>query len=397
LTTAFIIDPALRHFAGHHHAAVVGWVDAARICGLNVRILAHRECLFDTIEIFLIERIFGSEFYELVSKDPEHIQRRFHLMNCEFRNDAARPLEQVCADDVLILDHANRATLSGIGAWAAEMPRDRLPRLVVWMMTAPEDDQYSILSESTSCAIAAIDWLRNLFADRLILLGSTADITDRYNALECGLFRCLPFLALRCKLLPRKPRPVGSPPVVAVLGDLWARKGLQFLPSVIRQIAAQAIDVRWMIAGRCVDPDSIGLEELMKLASTVRNVDVIVNSQGIDNYEDRLLSADLALLSYSPDYYALRGSGIAEEAEVLGIPYVAPNVAFSEAAVSAGAVRTFAKWTADGVVMAVSNALRELPDLSNCAQQFARERSARVREIRQTVLSEIFQNGANLS
>jgi hypothetical protein len=137
VTTTFVIDPAVRNYAGHHFTAAAGWAEAAQAQGLDVRILAHTECVAETADTVPVEKIFRGSFYGVAPEDPKEAWTRLRIMQRNFRDDLIKPLMHVQPRDVAILSHSTLVTLNGLAAWASVMPEQRLPRLMTWLMMSP--------------------------------------------------------------------------------------------------------------------------------------------------------------------------------------------------------------------------------------------------------------------
>jgi hypothetical protein len=147
-----------------------------------------------------------------------------------------------------------------------------------------------------------------------------------------------------------------------------------------------------MIGGSSYESDSPAWAEIEYLAKSLPNVSLATHPEGIGEYDGLLKSADLAVLPYSPEAYRERGSGVAEEAELLGLPYVAPEVAFSAAAVSAGTAVAFDEWTVEGVASALVEATSALPQLMRAAERRALGSNEQLREVRETFLLPLLRN-----
>jgi glycosyltransferase involved in cell wall biosynthesis len=392
VTTAFIIDPAIQNYAGHHLTAAAGWCEAAQANGLQVRVLAHKDCVADSIGAVPIEKIFSGWFYAVAPADQEEAWKRLRVVQREFRDALTRPMMQVQPSDVAVLEHSTLVTLNGVAGWASGMPPKQLPRLAVWLMFGPQDEEFVVPFGSTDCLVAAIDRLFALFRDRLTLVGSTREVCKQWAALKCGAVHLLPFAALRTAVQARSDHAVSSPPMIVSMGHFGARKGLNLMPPLIRELDRRGIEVRWMIGGSSFEIDSQAFSEIARLAECRPNISVVTSPEGLKEYDNLLKSADLAVLPYSPEIYKERGSGVAEEAELLGLPYVAPKVAFSAEAVSAGAAVSFQEWTAEGVALAVVEALNKLPELSRGAAYHAVRAQERLRDAREKFLPLIFKH-----
>jgi glycosyltransferase involved in cell wall biosynthesis len=366
---AIIIDPALKNNAGHHLNAATGWVHACHSIGLTPRVLAHKECILDSVEFITIEKTFMGHFYHVAAADQAEALRGLRIMQRRFRDAIADRLMRVQSEDVVVLAHSTLVTLNGIAAWASGLPRTRLPRLIVWLMMSPEDEDFVVPFGSTNCMAGAIDRLRTIFGDRLTLAGFTDEVCRRWKELCRDEIDFLPFISLRPALPVRKGHVVASPPVIVFVGHLGARKGLAFIPGLIRELERRKVEVRWMIAGECFEANSTAFHEIESLAKSRDNVSLTVTPVSLDGYAQLLTSADIVLLPYDPDAYGERGSGIAEEAEWVGLPYVAPKVAFCARPVSAGAAVPFAEWNVDGIAAAITAAVNDLQHITRAAEK----------------------------
>ncbi len=375
MSTGIILDPALKNYAGHHLTAAAGWVDACLASGLTPVVLAHKECILDAIETASVEKTFGGHFYHVAPVDQEDARTVLRVNQRQFRDAVAGSCMRAQSEDVLVLAHSTLVTLNGIAAWASAFPRARLPRLIIWLMMTPEEEDFALPFGSTDCLIGAVDRLRAIFGDRLTLTGMTEDVCRRWKELCCEEIALLPFISLRPALPERKGHIAGSPPVIAFIGHLGLRKGLDLIPGIIGELERKGVNVRWMIAGECFDQNSTAFSEVKSLAKSRRNVSLSKLPAGMEDYGRHLTSADIILLPYCPDTYAGRGSGVAEEAESIGLPYVAPKIAFSAKAVAAGSAVAFEEWTVGGIAAAITAAVNDLQKLTRAAE--ANSRGAR--------------------
>jgi glycosyltransferase involved in cell wall biosynthesis len=393
MATAFVIEPAVRNYAGHNFTAAVGWAEAAREHGLDAQILAHVQCVIELAGEIPIKNIFSGSFYEVAPADEKEAWKRLRIMQREFRDSLAEPLMRVQPDDVIVLAHSTLVTLNGVAAWASGMPPQLLPRLVTWLVMKPRSEDFVAPFGSTDCLVAALDRLRALFGDRLTLAGSTPDVSREWEALYRGAVHILPFTALRPAIHPRGDHAASSPLSLVVAGHFGHRKGLGLIPGIIKEISQRGIEVQWKIWGTFYpEKDSPGFTELVPLAKRQSNISLVTSSDGLKEHDEFLKSGDLAILPYSPEVYRECGSGIAEEAALLGLPYVAPKVPFSAEAVSAGAAVTFDEWTAEGIASAVAKAVNTFPELSRCSDNYALRVQEQLKETRKRFLTLVFGN-----
>jgi hypothetical protein len=359
-----------------------------------MRVLAHKECIVEAAGTVPIEKIFSGGFYHVAPAEEKEAWKRLRTMQREFRDALAKPLMQARPSDIAILAHSTLVTLNGVAAWASGMPRQQLPRLVAWLMMRPQDEDFVVPFGSIDCLVAAIDRLRALFGDRLTLAGCTREVCRQWEGLNCGAVHFLPFAALRPPLKARSNHTVSSPPLIVSIGHVGVRKGLNLVPALIKELDRRGIRVRWTIGGSSFETGSPAFAEIARLAESQPNVSLVTSPQGLTEYDNLVKSADLAILPYSPELYKECGSGVAEEAELLGLPYVAPKVAFSAEAVSAGAALSFEEWTVEGIASAVVEAVNKLPQLSRCAANHALRAQEQLREAREKFLPLICRDGA---
>lgn len=392
MTTAIVIDPAIENNAGHHFMAAAGWCETAQASGFDLRILAHEECGAHAVGAVPIEKIFSGWYYHVAPTAQKEAWNCLRIVQRHFRDALAKPLIQIQPSDVVVLSHSTLVALNGVAAWASGMPPQRLPRLVAWLMMGPRDEDFVVPFGSTDCLVASIDRLLTLFGDRLTLAGSTREVCAQWEVLNCGAVHFLPFAALRPVLRARSDHTVSSPPMIVSLADFETRKGVNLIPALIKELDRRGIEARWTIGGPSVEIGSPAFAEIARLAESRPNISVVTSPQGLKESDDLLESADLVVLPYSPELYKERGSGVAEAAELLSLPYVAPKVAFCAEAVSAGAAVFFDDWTVEGIALAVVEAVNELPQLSRCAANHALGARERLRQVREELLPLIFKD-----
>ena len=391
MATGIIVDPSLWNYAGHHLTAVAGWVGTCRSAGLDCRILGNKECIVQSVEAVAVEKCFSGAFYHVAPDDPSEARVRLRIMQKQFRDDLSGSLKRIQSDDVVILAQATLVTLNGIAAWASGLPPARLPRLIVWLMTTPDDEEFVVPFGSTNCMVAAIDRLRKIFGNRLTLAGFTQEVCRRWKELSSEELSALPFISIRPELPAREDHVAASPPVIGFFGHLGPRKGLTLLPGIIRELERRKVEVEWRIAGECFDKESTAFLEKESLARTRSNVSFAAGPCGLDDYGRLLTTVDLLLLPYCPSYYEERGSGISEEAELVGLPYVAPKVAFSARAVAAGAAAPFERWSVEGIADAIITALSNLQDYSRAAETHSKIVRKQIQETRGSFLSPLLK------
>ncbi len=387
MPTAFIIDPPLRNSAGHHRALAFGWAAAAHENGYDAVILAHEEWTVGSLDGFPVERVFGGGFYSVAGGRHIPLVTQLSQRQTGFRDSLTKSLRGIRPDDVLVLAFPTTYTMNGLAAWAAGVPEKRRPRLVVWLLNGPSDDEFAVAIGSTDIVVAAYDRLKSLFGERIAFLASTSAIAAECQRMGAGAFPVVPFTVLRAPLRPRTAATVDGAPLLGMLGDIRPVKGSGHMAAVIETVVRQGLAARWLVAGSAEHAPANDCAELQKLA---RRQDGLLRldlqTDGLSNYDDVLRSLDLIVLPYSPDHYATHGSGVAEEAGLVGVPIVAPAVI---AKGRPGAV-TFEEWSTEAISAAVAEALRRLPELSEAARIAAHSLASTLRLERMAVLGRLF-------
>lgn len=187
MTTAIVIDPVMPQGDRALRATTVGWIDAAHLSTLEVRILCHRDVAGDDLDGLPLEKVFAGGPRR--PKDSPRTDRR------EIRDVLARTLRTVKASDVLILADAPLAALEGLAAWASGVAPAQRPRVVAWIGRPLSPDLAPGTAAATSVA-AGLDRLRTLFGAGLRLLAADPDLVTRIGALQSIEAECLPATAL---------------------------------------------------------------------------------------------------------------------------------------------------------------------------------------------------------
>jgi glycosyltransferase involved in cell wall biosynthesis len=387
MSTAFIIDPPLRNSAGHHRALASGWGAAAHENGYDVQILAHEDWPSDSLDGFEAKRVFSGEYYSVASDRDLPLATQLRLRQTAFRDTLAKPLRGISRDDVLVLTYPTAYTMNGVAAWAAGLPEERRPSLLVWLLYGPTDDEFSTAMNSTDIAIAAYDRLRRLFGDRVTFLASTQVIAAECRRLGAGDFSVLPFVALRAPMSPLPTGAVASAPLLGVVGDIQPQKGSGYIAAIAGAIEQQGLAARWLVAGSARYAPTTDRDALERLAKRDGGRFALeLQPDGLEDYDGTLRTLDLVVLPYSPQHYATRGSGVAEEAAFLGVPIVAPSVIAKD---RPGTV-AFEDWTAEAISAAVAEAIRRLPELTEAARSAARLQASTLTRERMALLLRLF-------
>jgi glycosyltransferase involved in cell wall biosynthesis len=389
---ALIVDPALVRGAGHHLPAALGWAAAAHANGFEPTILAHADCDLGDAGGFPIRRVFDGYAYGVANNPEQSPENALRLRQSAIRDNLLSALEQIESDSVLVVTFATVFTLNGVAAWASGIPPADRPSLVVWLLNGPADDEFARASSAPELLMQSIDRLKGLFGEKASFLAATQSVAGSFADSGCGLFPVFPFIAVRPTPASRsKGDGEAADPLVAIVGDFNLNKGSTLIAPLVRAVAKRRPSVRWVIAGADQYAPHRDSQAIRGLADKFSTVEVKLSAGGVPDYDSVLRSADLVVLPYSGEYYRGRGSGVAEEASLLGVPMVAPIELVEQPASGAQGAVPFRRWTADTIAHAVTDALDRLPQLSTAAKEAGLQRRREIRDLQIEMLPKLFR------
>lgn len=387
MSTAFLIDPALKGHAGHHAAVVSGLIAATGHSASKIRVLGNKDQKLSALDGVPVESIFTGGFYEDAPASASQSQARLRQLQLTFRQELAAAIPSADAQDTVHLLHPRLQVLNGLAAWSISLPR--LPSLSIYFLLPPEEDDFIKVFGRADALICALDRLKAIYEDRLRLVATSDDIAAVLSGNGHPPDLLVPYIALRKPLTPRTLREPSSPPVIGIAGHFGARKGLHLVPSLIDAVSAAGVDVQWRILGASFEESPWGAEGA--IVGRQAAVEARLEAVDADAYDSYLQGIDLLVLPYDPVAYARRGSGVAEEADFTGIPFVAPECELVREAAAAGTALTFQEQTAESIARSIALAVSRLSDLTACARERGLKRREIVAERRGRMLRDLFQ------
>lgn len=379
-SAVLVVDPSLRSGDGHHFGTVQRLRSELTSLGLgslvfasaylNDELRADQEIVpvFDK-SIYGRERWTYEEFHEFAQQFADEL-------------DAALEARRLHAD-IMVLPGGDQSTALGLAAYFRRHRFRSIPELVIWLLMAPhfkkpiDDPTVTPLLEEYREAFGA---LRAIVGDdrRIRVYCETATMAEAYSRVTG-----LKVETARAPNLIRRPRSQkarrpGEPMSIVCAGNVNVAKGYFLLPEVIRCLVTRRSDARFLIHGTVENTDDAGGRELLgHIAGLGPNVVVRTDLLSVEEYATWLAQADLLLLPYDPAVYRTRGSGIFTEAEMLGIPIVAPTGCdFAKTAIAEGRAVGIENHTGPAVAEAVSSALDRLSDIERKANRFSAIESA---------------------
>lgn len=134
-------------------------------------------------------------------------------------------------------------------------------------------------------------------------------------------------------------------------------KGFHLLPGIIERVTTVFPNARFIVQTPCIGDVSTTTQVLAELSQLGRNTQLLPGDLPATDYTNLLAEADIVLLPYCPVSYSIRGSGMATEAQVLGIPCVAPaSASFTKTFSNCDAIHVFAKHSIESIANATIRA-----------------------------------------
>lgn len=367
--TAAIIDPALQGIGGHHYSAAESLVAELVAAGVDYRILCSSRADSNAIGALKGERCFSESIYGRTDTGILEFERRANAMSRDLSRMVrwTRPdlLILPTCDQVLL--YAASLSIKSIGGWN--------PNILAWFLYPPDSAagqaEYRVAGESLKLVLNSRGHVH-----------ACCETAAAKRLLES----CLPFV------FERRPGPsalanaIAAPtrvaqersrgPVVACVGHANIGKGYALLPDALALATRNGDSVMFRVHGFIDRRDTVQDHETFRRLSSM-GPDVSVHSAVLSTqgYRDFIAAADVLLLPYAPEVYRARGSGVFNEAELLGKPVIAPRgCTFAEDAFAEGRAVPIERLDPGGIADAIAAAIERLPQLGERAALHARKR-----------------------
>jgi glycosyltransferase involved in cell wall biosynthesis len=311
----FLADHLLRDAIGHHLGYNLAIADAAARAGVTPHLVTHRA--FDPLlaEGVACHRIFRTDFR---AEPPAWIARNHRLLGaletwCDgrFGGDLAR-LPAVAGTDAVFAQMLAPRHFHHWLRWIAATPSP--PVLFLHLGYRPE-------RFTRDKAGIALDALPGRIRKRVVLATDSEKLVGAFEKnLSSKVFH-LPHI-LSYPIPGPDTRQPARPFRIYAPGNARREKGFAELVAAVRQIrkSGQDGDFRFFLPGHHPDPAS---REIIRRGLPLGDaIEWITHPLDDDDYVKHLVGADVVVLPYHLDLYAMRTSGIFCEARVAGKPVI---------------------------------------------------------------------------
>ena len=381
-----LVDPSLEARSSHHYVYNSALAREATARGWKVQIIANKRFPFDTLDGTPVLRHFKTNGYPAIPADPV----RGYYDTFKAGNDAlfdeliALPQSMFPGGAMVVCPTATEHQLFGLARWAEVFPAPSAPQFVAWLMlpagvTADAEMPGKVEVYDSTRALfyrLATDQVKSL-GGRVALFGSGRAHAADYQALARMPIEAHPVLMSVTAPSPTEAEPERSQ-ILLYAGDAKLDKGLGHVPDLAAQLRKDHPDHPVVIHANFTTAWG-PVTEHQKIVDRLPLLDeqIIVKGGMIGAAEYTKLYSDsvIAVLSYDPEEYRYKSSGVLWESIAMGLPVVVPAGTWLENEVKSwgGIYETFEAWTPASIGSAIDRLLPRAAD-GRAAMKAASER-----------------------
>lgn len=312
----FLSDQLLRDGVGHHLGYNLAIADAALRSGLQPELVTHREFVEPVTNGVRVQKLFRTDYRANppVWAAADHRILRWLELWCDkrFAGDLAR-FPQTGGEDVVFAQMvAPRHFIRWI-SWL--QTRENSPLLFLHLGYRPE-------RFSTPEVRQALGRVSSGCRRKIIFVTDSEKLCPAFeHALEEKVHYLPHIISYKIPVNTRT-RSGAKALNVFVPGNARREKGFLDVMEASRAIASTEQSSKFRFVVQCHSPDIPCSRFLNSRETDDGSVEWIDRPLGVGEYLQKLAEADIVLLPYHLDCYAMRTSGIFAEARVAGVPVV---------------------------------------------------------------------------
>jgi hypothetical protein len=298
----------------------------------------------------------------------------FEERSRRFRDMLHRRVDRLLnAGDCVLLTISTQLEAHALTCWLQELPLRKKPWIVVLFVgdrwNRVGRDEYERQIAEIRKLEAAISSLTPDDARKMIFCTLTDLMAEELGGLLGTKLDVVPMpLPYREPGGSRSPKADSSLPLVAILGGTRREKGSHLIPKIVRACRS-LVDVEFLVQ---LTNNTLSAEEVEALARVAEEPGVLVIREAMTlvDYENALMSADIALFPYEVIPYRKRTSGVFGEAVAFGKPVVVTPGTWMAGQIEAGrAAGTIAEdLHPDSIARAIAGCVANLEPLQEAAR-----------------------------
>lgn len=358
-----IVDPAIRSLGGHHYVAMQRLHRELHDMSLSFRALGSAQVDLHIRKELGVRPCFSETIYGRTIWTGSEFRRRAEAMAKELMRAVRwrRP-------DLVVVPTCDQVIALALGLALKRLWIRWRPKILLWLLFPPESD-------------GVADEYREGFAALRRAIGDDGNIHVCCET-EGMKVSFSDTIGLEIQVRPGPNAAVAPHPrtfvpdrglVVGCVGHLHLGKGYQHLPMAIARVLEEDARLKFKVQGAVNGHDrNVNLTAFESLGALGSRVEVTTNPMTTAEYLDFLMAADLILLPYDPITYRIRGSGVFNEATLLGKPtIVTAGCGFGEQAVAEGRAVFIDQLNCESIARAIRLAADQYETLLQRAVAFA--------------------------
>ncbi len=316
VANAYLIDPGLAHYRGHHYTLDVALRNASATVYSSVNVLCHASFPVQTGFI----PCFRASIYQYTAQTVEEVNQVCEAHAQVIFEDLSMALNsRIRKNDAILIPSCNITLLIGLRRWLESLPVYCRPmKLQLHFHALATHEIYSVPAQAR---------LNLLFEAEAMRINQCFDVrwsTDSRRLADAYTILCrFQFLALK------SPHAVPSEKTrvhrqdgrirLLVIGELRPEKGIELILKALPGVLSNTkyCDFRFVVPSLQKNVHSYLLNQPVGRVSLR-----IEDELSYTEYCDEITYADYVLCVYDPEQYHFRSSGVVVEAVLLNVPVV---------------------------------------------------------------------------
>ena len=365
---AYIFDPGLEGFAGHHYLTTGGFRRVLMEKGYDVEVFASCEGFKDFD--YPVQKAFSNTIYNFVKEDDAtNYKLSYESLNNSFVQDFEKINIRIEPEDVLLFHTVNINVMYAISEFLSAIDSEQFPNVFILL---PFCD---FIIRNDNLGFCGRETYQELFASfpchkKIHFLTTGENLKLAFEALSKREFHIFPMPQSQKTFLDNvKEKQKTDRLTVSFFGHARKSKGLLLLPGIVRSISRKYKNIDFHIQISSPEQHS----DLVDLLSRRRNVTLYTEYLSEQAYVEAFNKSDIVMIPYDQPSSRWITSGIFSEAMMLGKVIVLPEGTWmhQEGEKFDGGIIPFSDFSTAGVSSSVEKAIENFDAYKKKAQSVA--------------------------